>query len=207
MDSGRIREIYGYLTKGLVRNPPEDLRPADGAFVFGRADRRLAEVAEELYSLGLVSYILVTGGFGKDSGSLRIPESAYLAMAMIELGVPSQAIIMEDGASNGGENVRFGMKAILGSRRPFKDLITVAHSTSAWRLNATQQRQDRESGRQISYQVVGSGYPFNPENPIDQAEAISEILRLADGPGKGFTIPQLDLPLELVEWARAHSGN
>ena len=196
-----INAIYGY-----VSSDSGELRKADGAFVFGRADPLVAARAAELYKEQLVDYLLICGGLGKDSGaltSLNLPEAIYQsALLRWKHGVPDKNIFVEPNSTNGGENCRYGMDVILENRLEYRNLILVVHPTSLRRTDAVMRNEASKRGFSAELQRTGTKYSFNANNPVDQKEAIAEMLRIADWPAKGWAAAQDDLPQGLVEYAR-----
>ncbi len=78
----------------------------DIAFVFGtwKSWKDSVEKAAELYKNKLVPKIIVSGGFNKDTG---IVEGDFMALELINLGVPRRDILIENKATNTLENVLF----------------------------------------------------------------------------------------------------
>jgi len=187
-------------------NPTKSLKKADGAFVFGRIDPLVAKKASDIYNQGLVNYVMFTGGIGKDAGFLKklnIPEAKFqAALSNIFYNVPEDKIYVEPRATHGGECCRFGIDTIVENLLPHKNLILVIHPTSLRRIAATIKVIAPEKEFKSNYQRVGTDYFFNPDNPIDQKEAIEELLKLADWPKKNWCEPQQDLPEHLVKYAR-----
>ncbi len=99
-----IKHITDYM---LVETA---LRPADICFVFGgqNADH-LADHAAELYHQGLFKHIIVSGGVATDDGRL---ECDRMRDRLVEKGVPEDCILVENQATNTGENVTYGMQLI-----------------------------------------------------------------------------------------------
>lgn len=206
----KIMEIYSYLT--AVGVSADSVKSASGAFVFSRADKLLAQKVVDLYLLNKIKYVMFTGGIGKDSGpliELDLPESAYQAAMLTwsyNVGFPFDRIFVETKATNGAQNSRFGIDKIIEIRKQYSDLngniIIVAHATSLRRLWAAHLTIARERHFDEEYQLVATDYNFDPEDPIDQKEAVEELLRLADWPKKEWAIEQNDLPIDLVSYAR-----
>ncbi len=200
-----ILRIFSYLSNYL-ENKNKNLEKADGAFVFGRADPLVAEKASEIYHYGLINYIMFTGGIGKDSGilaHLQIPEAKFQAgLANILYKVPKEDMYLETQASNGAECCGFGIGTIYSNNLPHENLILVAHPTSLRRMQAMMEFIGPEINFKANYQTARTNYEFNPRNPVDQKEAVDELLRLADWPGKGWLHSQRDLPEDLLEYAR-----
>lgn len=76
-------------------------QPDDRTYFRKGADRVTHTV--QLYKLGLVKKILISGGEGRLFGPAR-PESELLRDAMMVMGVPGEAIILEDKSNNTHEN-------------------------------------------------------------------------------------------------------
>jgi len=198
----KIRDMYDYLS-----SETPVLSQADGAFVFGRADPLVAKRAAEVCKQGLVNYIMVTGGIGKDSGVLKkwnMPESYYLGALLIGAhSIPESRLYLESKAKNARENSDLGMDTIEANNLPHENLIVVAHATSLRRLEAVLGNAAQERNFQTKLQKTKTRYDFNPGNPKDQKETVEELLRLADWPSKHWCLAQEDLPQDLVEYARA----
>ena len=99
-----IKHITDYM---LVETA---LRPADLCFVFGgqNADH-LADHAAKLYHQGLFKHIIVSGGVATDDGRL---ECDRMRDRLVEKGVPEDCILVENQATNTGENVTYGMQLL-----------------------------------------------------------------------------------------------
>jgi len=198
-DPEKIKKIYEYL----IAIKDNNLKNADGAFVFCRADPLIAERISELFNGKLIDYVMLTGGIGKDSKNLKFPESIYQEKILQETyNIPSNKIYVETKASNGAENSRFGINTIIDNELKHNNLILVVHPTSLRRIYAVHQLIAKEKKFKTSYQKTITNYQFNPENPIDQREAIEELLRLEKWSNKGWCMPQKDLPLNLVNYVK-----
>lgn len=198
-DTKKYEEIFDYL-----RDPKEPTETY-GNFVFGRADERLVHKMGEMYVANLAKYFLVTGGVGKDSGELAktgTAESVYLGDKAQEIGIPQDILHLETKATNGGENSRLGLALIQAKQLPHDKLTVVAHATSLRRLSATLDHEATETDTISDIYRVPTDYPFDPNLAKDQEEARAELLRLADWPEKGWLKRQIDLPEDLVDFAR-----
>lgn len=179
------------------------LTPADGAIVFCREDWRIAFATAQLFWHQHIKWAVLTGGVGKDSGTLTIPEAEHQARLLEQYGIPPDLLYLEPTAKNGAENSRRSIEVIRHRGLVHHKLILVMHPNNARRVYATHQLIALEGqGFVADYQIVTSNNPFDPTDPATQKELISELLRVADWPAKGWSEAQADLPLELVEWAR-----
>jgi hypothetical protein len=99
--------IWSYLA---VSETPA---PADVVFTFGCGDLHVPRRAANLQLDGWAPRVLVSGGTGRRAGALfGTSEATVFARHLRWLGVPSAAIVGEDRASNTGENVTLGMRAL-----------------------------------------------------------------------------------------------
>lgn len=89
---------YHYLDLGL--------RPVDFVLALGSHDQRVASVAAKYVMDGLADLLVTTGGFGKVTRHIwGTTEGAKFAEIARGLGVPEAKILVEDTATNTGENV------------------------------------------------------------------------------------------------------
>src|SRR3989344_1436639 len=195
------------------------LKKADGLFVFGRVDARVAYRTADLFQSGLTDYALMVGGLGKDSGFLTrlgIPESHFLASILLgnySESIPADKIHVEPRPTNGGECCRMGLEYITNNGLPHNRMTVVIHPTSLRRIRAMLDLIAPQRGFEAEWQGTGTGYVFDSENPVDQKEAVAELLRVWSWPdhkndeGKSdpWCAPQADLPQDLVEAARRYN--
>lgn len=196
------------------------LKKADGLFVFGRADSRVADKTAELLRANMAEYALFVGGVGKDSGPLAqlnppLPESIYLA-SMTRWGhdIPDNRLHVEPKPTNGGECCRMGLEYITNNGLPHNRMTVVIHPTSLRRIRAMLDLIAPQKGFKAEWQGTGTGYVFDSENPVDQKEAVAELLRVwgwpdhknAEGKSDPWCAPQADLPQDLVEHARRYDA-
>lgn len=99
---------------------------ADIVLAMGSQDLRVADTAARAFREISADWLVCSGGFGKDTaGLLRAPEGVLYAQRCQELGVPEDRILVEDRASNSGENFLFS-KALLAGRGIFPRVGVVA---------------------------------------------------------------------------------
>tara|TARA_B100000378_G_scaffold278674_1_gene282831 strand:+ start:10198 stop:10698 length:501 start_codon:yes stop_codon:yes gene_type:complete len=160
----------------------------------------------------LIDSAVITGGIGKDSGNLTeqgYRSEADFLMQKIKLDALTRhykipAIYLDELATNGGENARNSISLLTSNELPSDVLTAVAHATSARRLGEMLKNEGIIINKDATPTVFikPTSYNFDPTDPLDQAEARAELLRLADWPAKDWLPPQNDLPEELVEFAR-----
>jgi uncharacterized SAM-binding protein YcdF (DUF218 family) len=99
------------------------LEPADCILVLGSNDPRVAERGAELFLQGWAPWILFSGNIGAlTAGMYGKPEAEYFADIAMHMGVPAQCILIENQATNTGENIRYS-RALLENRRIHIDRV------------------------------------------------------------------------------------
>src|SRR3954453_1934767 len=82
------------------------LEKADCIFVLGSHDLRVAERAAELYLEGWAPMIIFSGGLGNFTKEMWTEtEADQFAAIAINMGVPQEAILVENKSTNTGENI------------------------------------------------------------------------------------------------------
>jgi hypothetical protein len=90
----------------------ETILPADGILVFGSNDLRVAEHAVSLYKDGFAPWILFSGERGRMTQTWPETEAETMARVARMAGVPESAILIENRATNTGENIRFSRELL-----------------------------------------------------------------------------------------------
>lgn len=170
---------------------------ADFLLVLGCHDLRVAEHAAALYLAGAAPRVLCTGGYGKmTEGALPLPEGVLFAQRCRELGVPAAAILIEDRATNTGENFTLSRALTSGLTTG----IAVCKPYMAKRALATGRKQWPE----IQWSVSTPDIPFD-RYAAEEAALIPEIelmvgdlQRLQVYAERGFQTPT-HIPAEI--WA------
>ena len=90
-----------------------ELKPSDCILVLGSHDKRVAERGAELYLEGFAPFILFSGGLGRLTQDLwRQTEADLFAGIAMEMGVPKEAILIENCSTNTGENILFSQQVL-----------------------------------------------------------------------------------------------
>ena len=116
---------------------------ADLILAAGTYDLRVADHAAELFLAGHAPLLVCSGGFGKMTTRLfHRPEAEHFAERCVSLGVPESSIVVENRATNTGENFRFsrelleqmGIKPKTGivACKPYMARRTWATGTKQW---------------------------------------------------------------------------
>jgi hypothetical protein len=201
-DKNKYSQIFDYFSAPVA--PAE----SHGVLAFGRKDLLVARKIFDLSHTRFADFVVITGGIGKDSGDLAVPEAEYLAQGLSDIANAHNAdlppVFTETQARNGAENARNSLLLMERAKLDYRPgITTVAHATSARRLAAGLEHEAVTSGKPIEkiYRVP-TDYKFDPANLADQEEAVAEMLRLAEWPNKNWLQPQPDLPADLVDFAQ-----
>lgn len=207
----KYRQLFDYLSADEVSPEP------NGLVVFGRKDLLIAHKALDIIKADGAPWAIISGGVGKDSGDLKIPEAEYLANEIYRAHhahadttrapggqtVDSPPIYLDTEATNGGENTRNSLAIVAAKNLNFDNgITTVAHATSSRRLAEMMKHTAAKQEVKVSVFRQASDYQFDPSNPADQKEAHAEMSRLLDWPAKDWLLPQHDLPENLVDFVR-----
>jgi uncharacterized SAM-binding protein YcdF (DUF218 family) len=107
---------YGILLTGVTRN---DLEPDDRVYFMHGADRVVHTA--QLYQRGIIRNVIVSGGVGRIMTYGR-PEADELKKVLIMLGVPEEAIILENQSRNTAESAAH-VKVILEDAKTANALL------------------------------------------------------------------------------------
>jgi len=184
----------------------QPLTKADCIFVLGSHDPSVADYASQLYNEGYAPYIIFSGGVVRPVGELRNTTPKTEAEAFFDIaitkGVPPEAIILENQATNTGENFIFTRKLLKEKQLNFKSFILVQKPYMIRRTYATAKVQFSD------FDCIVSALPDTydsyinrcEENQISKQRVISnmtgDLQRLKLYPDKGFLIA-MDIPDEV----------
>ena len=199
----QYNELYDFLRTPFL---PTQSEPA---VAFGRNDKKVAQALGDLIIPDLVTIAVITGGIGKDSGDLLKrgfrSEADFIDTELTKdarsRSYPIPPILLEKKAKNGGENARLSLDILTSIGIAINSLTAVAHATSAQRLARTMALYTSQRTNGIAtVHVKPTSYNFDPANPLDQEEALSEFNRLITWPQKGWLKDYGDLPPNLVDF-------
>lgn len=104
----------------------DDLRPSDAIICFGSHDILSAEYSARLFKRGLAPKLLFSGGLGRlTNGTFRKSEAVTFTELAIKLGVPPEAIIVEDTSTNTSENMTLSAAALAKAKISARQVILV----------------------------------------------------------------------------------
>ncbi len=179
---------YHHLNNVLVKS--------DCIFVLCSMDTRVAESAVEVYKQGYAPYILFSGGSGKLTKDIfNKPEAEVFADIAIELGVPQDAILIENKSTNTGENVIFSKQLLQEKGLDFNSFILVQKPYMERRTYATFKKQWPEkefvvTSPQLSFEEYTEDKNFKE---ITINVMVGDLQRIKEYPAKGFQVEQ-DIP-------------
>ena len=176
-----------------------ELVPSDGILVFGSNDLRVAAHAAELFHAGLAPWILFSGARGRMTE--HWPETEAVAMARVarEHGVPAGCIMIEDRATNTGENIRFSRELLAAAGIGLSTAIVVQKPYMERRSIAALDIQWPEARFRASSPPLGFPEYLTPELPpgLVLAAMTGDFQRILDYPALGFASEQ-EVPAEAL---------
>jgi uncharacterized SAM-binding protein YcdF (DUF218 family) len=173
---------------------------SDLIFVLGSNDLRVADRAAELFHQGLAPMILFSGGTGRLTEGWTESEAEQFAARAFQLGVPREAILIENRSTNTGENIRFSRELLLEMGLSPKSVLAVQKPYMERRVLAAMEVQ----WPGVSLRVTSPQLSFNdycteeiPERLVIEA-MVGDFQRILDYPALGFASVQ-EVPAEVME--------
>lgn len=166
---------------------------ADCILALGSNDTRVAERAAELYLQGLAPVVVMSGGLGRlTKETFTQSEASLFAQIAMELGVPKDAILVEDRSTNTGENIVFSRKLMKAHHLHPKNILLVQKPYMERRSFATfKKRWPGPAVCVTSPQISFEDYPTS-WLPMDKVINImvGDLQRIKLYAEKGFQIHQ-----------------
>ena len=123
------------------------LSTADCIVVLCSHDIRVADYAVKLYQQGYAPFLLFSGGVVQQNSALGVfwdtTEADYFARRARAMGVPAEAILIENRSLNTGENIRFTRQLLASRGFDFQSFILVQKPYMERRVLATAQQHWR----------------------------------------------------------------
>ncbi|MEJ2857912.1 MULTISPECIES: YdcF family protein [unclassified Saccharothrix] len=110
---------------------------ADALLVLGSHDLRVAEHAADLWTAGRAPLVVFSGGRGKVTEGWDRSEASVFADLAADRGVPRSAMLLEESATNTGENITLSRAALTRAGIRISSAILVAKPYMARRALAT----------------------------------------------------------------------
>lgn len=172
---------------------------SDVIFTLGSHDLRVATRAAELYLEGWAPLMIFAGGLGNfTSGMWTEPEADKFASIAMDMGVPAEAILIENKSTNTGENLQFTGKLLREKHLDPQSFIVVQKPYMERRSYATFKKHWPDKMMVVtSPQISFDAYP-NEEIPLHKVAEImaGDLQRIKEYPEKGFQIPQ-EIPADV----------
>ena len=174
--------------------------PAEMVLAMGGSDLGVADTAAEAFFQREASWLICTGGYGKDTaGVLPQPEAVLYARRCVALGVPEDRIIVEDRSTNCGENLRFARQLLTERDILPRTGVIACKPYLARRAWATGMKQWPE----VSWSVARPEVGFQAY--IDQGNNMTAVLELMVGDLQRLRVyaGRFQVPVEVPEpvWA------
>jgi uncharacterized SAM-binding protein YcdF (DUF218 family) len=175
------------------------LEKADCILVLGSHDLRVAECAAQLYFEGWAPMIIFSGGLGNFTKDMWTETEADLFAAIaMSMGVPAEAIFVENKSTNTGENILFTQQLLTQKNLDPQSFIVVQKPYMERRSYATFKKH--WPGKKLivtSPQISFEAYPTE-EIPLERVINImvGDLQRIRFYPEKGFQIFQ-EIPADV----------
>lgn len=174
---------------------------SDSILALGSHDLRVAERAAELYLKGLAPLVIMSGGLGNFTKEMWSEKEAdKFAKIAVEMGVPEQAILVENQSTNTGENIVFTQNLLKEKQLDPSSFIVVQKPYMERRSYATFKKHWPDKNILVtSPQISMNDYPTD-EIPMEKVINImvGDLQRIKLYPEKGFQIYQ-EIPGEVWE--------
>ena len=173
--------------------------PADVILVLGSLDLRVANRGAELYLEGLAPILIFSGGLGKVTSAMwKETEADLMSRIALDMGVPAEAIFIENKSTNTGENILFTQQLLEDKGLHPQHFLLVQKPYMERRSYATFKKHwpDKElivTSPQIAFEDYAT-----PEMPMERVIElmVGDLQRIKIYPEKGFQIPQ-EIPDEV----------
>ena len=186
-----VKVIWDYMRVG------QRLRAADCIFMLGSYDIRVADYAIDLFHKGYAPYLLFSGGVVQRNEALGVfwdlPEADYFARYALARGVPSESILVENRASNTGENFLFARDLLRRKEFDFESFILVQKPFMERRVLATAQMLWHDVDFVVTSPPITCVDYLSGELPRDALiqYIVGDFQRVKVYGDKGFQSPQL----------------
>ncbi|PWV47333.1 uncharacterized SAM-binding protein YcdF (DUF218 family) [Nocardiopsis sp. L17-MgMaSL7] len=183
----RARIVWDYLRMG------QEPHGCDVAVVLGSHDLGVATCAADLYRQGFFPRMVITGA-NSPSTLARFPrgEAVHYREHVLELGVPDSAVLLEDGATNTGENLRYSRALLAEAGISVGSVMLVCKPYMERRAHATARvlwpeadtvRASARTGFDDYLETVGDDW-------LVMDTMVGDLQRVMEYPARGFSIPQ-----------------
>ena len=179
------------------------LAHADAILVLCSHDKAVAERGAELFLEGWAPLLIFAGGLGAITRHLwDEPEADQFARIAVEMGVPTDRILVENRSTNTGENILFTKQLLAERHLDLRKFLVVQKPYMERRSYATFRKVWPEKELLVtSPQVSMDDYLNEYSHDTLSADAVISIMvgdlqRIRVYPAKGFQIHQ-DIPADV----------
>ncbi|MEJ7694334.1 YdcF family protein [Daejeonella sp.] len=177
------------------------IQKSDCILVLGSHDTRVADRGAELYLQGLAPVLIFSGGLGNfTQGVWDESEADKFAKIAISLGVPIDAILIENRSTNTGENIMFTQQLLKEKGMDPESFIVVQKPYMERRSYATFKKHWPDKSLYVtSPQISFDDYP-TAEISLGKVISImvGDLQRIRMYPEKGYQVYQ-EIPDEVWE--------
>lgn len=169
------------------------LEKSDCIFVLGSHDKRVATRGAELYLEGWAPLLVFSGGLGNLTKDIWTEtEADQFAAIARDMGVPDDAILVENESTNTGENILFTQELLQERGLDPASFIVVQKPYMERRSYATFKKHWPDKALLVtSPQISFQDYPTEGI-PLERVinVMVGDLQRIRIYPEKGFQIPQ-----------------
>lgn len=194
--------LWDYL---CIQQP---LKKADVIIGFGCYNEDIPRQAAELYREGYAPWVMFTGALGRNTSTMwQESEAERFARIAMEAGVPREAILLEDRATNSGENLIFswqllqerGIRAdtVIGIQKPYMLRRLAAAFPVYWSGPEVMVTCPRQS--MAEYMAGVHRFGRTPEETIHMI--VGDFQRIPIYAERGYQLPQ-EIPDDV--WTAFH---
>jgi uncharacterized SAM-binding protein YcdF (DUF218 family) len=196
MEEFSIDELANILWE--YNNFRHPLEKADGIFLLGNNDIRTAQYAADIFLQGYAPLLILSGSHTRNTTQKNFwtkPEAEIFAGVAVKQGVPMEKIIIENKATNTGENVQFTQKLLEEKGITINKLLAIQKPYMLRRSYAT----IKQFWPDVDVIMSGPDIPFDryPEGYLPKDHIINIMVgdteRIMRYPDSGYQIPQ-DIP-------------
>jgi uncharacterized SAM-binding protein YcdF (DUF218 family) len=200
---GRIRAYVDTIWRYHQLDHP--ISKADVILVLCSHDIRVAERGAQLFLEGWAPLLVFSGGLGSITRHLwHEPEADQFAKVAVSMGVPREAILVENQSTNTGENIQLTKRLLTDRGIAPRTFIVVQKPYMERRSYATFKKQWPEKDLVVTSPRVSlddylkqySNQALSPEDVI--SIMVGDLQRISVYAERGFQIPQ-EIPAHVWE--------
>ncbi|MCB9037934.1 MAG: YdcF family protein [Lewinellaceae bacterium] len=189
------KNIWAYLGADYT------VKKSDFMLVLGSSDLSVANYASAFWFKNLAGYIVVSGGFGKLTKEMwAVSEARKFSQIMMGNGVPEEKIILEEKATNTGENIGNAKKLIADLGLPANSGILITKPYMKRRAFNTASKQWSEANWSVAAEAISfEDYLIRQDDPQNFISImVGDLQRIKIYAESGFQIRD-EVPQEVWE--------